>query len=435
MRLSVSFLGAVLLLPVVLAAQGTAVPRELTFADALRIAETANPTFRAARNLVDVAEADAREAGSRPNPIVAMEGEGYSAFTPRERSFWNDQALTLRFTQEIETAGRRAHRVRAAHAGVEVARSEVADARRQLHRAIGRGYFRLALAQADRATAAAALDELEQVIALTAARFAAGEVAGIELRRLQVERLNFVDRVFAIDLAVSDARVALLGLLGASDLRQPIEAVDPLPAPPLLGADGRLIATADGVPVELERLRADAAAGRPDLTAARRARERAETEIELQRALRTPNVTAGWGYRRRFGTHAMDFEVGIPVPLFGSLNPGGVQRANAAHRRAQALESAAVVAVDVELQQAVNAVEINAQRVRYIEQEYIRSVEETRDIVRASYEFGESALIDFLDAQRELLATQQVHNRALYDLRISLIELAAAVGVAPAGRP
>ena len=215
MRRSVPFLGAVILLPVALAAQGTAVPQELTFADALHIAESANPAFRAARNLVGMAEADAREAGSRPNPVVAMEGEGYSAFTPRQRSFWNDQALTLRLTQEIETAGRRGHRVRAADAGIEVARSEVADARRRLHLEIGRAYFRLALAQADRATAAAARDELEQVIALTEARFAAGEVAGIELRRLQVERLNFVDRVFAIDLAVSNARVTLLGLLGA----------------------------------------------------------------------------------------------------------------------------------------------------------------------------------------------------------------------------
>ena len=435
MRRSVPFLGAVFLLPVALTAQGTAVPPELTLADALHIAESANPAFRAARNLVGMAEADASDAGSRPNPVVAMEGEGYSAFTPRQRSFWNDQALTLRLTQEIETAGRRGHRVRAADAGIEVARSEVADARRRLHLEIGRAYFRLALAQADRATAAAAREELEQVIALTEARFAAGEVAGIELRRLQVERLNFVDRVFAIDLAVSNARVTLLGLLGAADLTQPVAAVDPLPAPPLLDAEGRLLATTAGVSVELDRLRADAAAGRPDLTAARRARERAETEIELQRARRMPNVTAGWGYRRRFGTHAMDFEVGIPVPLFGSLNPGGVQRADAAHRRAEALESAAVVAVDVELQQAVNAVEINARRVRYLEEQYIRSVEETRDIVRASYEFGESALIDFLDAQREFLATQQVHNQALYDLRISLIELAAAVGVSPAGRP
>ena len=59
-----------------------------------------------------------------------------------------------------------------------------------------------------------------------------------------------------------------------------------------------------------------------------------------------------------------------------------------------------MIAVGVELQRAVRAVEINAQRVRYIEQEYVVSAEQARDLVRASYELGETALIDFLDAQR-----------------------------------
>ena len=58
------------------------------------------------------------------------------------------------------------------------------------------------------------------MVALTEARFEAGEVAGVELRRLQVERLGSVDEVFTAELAVRTARVALLGLLGADDLRQ-----------------------------------------------------------------------------------------------------------------------------------------------------------------------------------------------------------------------
>ena len=53
--------------------------------------------------------------------------------------------------------------------------------------------FGSALAQADGEVATAALNELERVIGLTEVRFDAGEVAGTELRRLQVERLRFVD--------------------------------------------------------------------------------------------------------------------------------------------------------------------------------------------------------------------------------------------------
>lgn len=435
MRFTRLFLGALLLLCVPASAQEAGVPARLTLADALRIAETANPGFGAARSLVEFAEADAREAASRPNPEIAVEGEEYSIFGPTLPSFWNGQAMILRMEQEIETAGRRVHRMKVADAGIEVARSEVADELRQLQLEVGKAYFQLVLAQANQATARVALKDLEQVISLTEAKFKVGEVAGTELRRLQVERLHFFDQVLTTELAVTDARLALLKLLGAGDLRQEFEAIDPLEPPPLRSPDGGLIATAEGVAAELNTLRRNAASIRPDLRTARLTRERAEAEMDLQQALRAPNVTVGWGYRRDFGEHAMDFEVSIPIPLFGSLNPAGVERAIAERRRAKALEKAANITVDSELQQAVNAVDSSAKRVRYIDQEYLRSSRELHDLIQASYHLGETALIDFLDVQREFIVTQQVRNQALYDLRISLIEMAAAVGISPTGQP
>ena len=84
----------------------------------------------------------------------------------------------------------------------------------------------------------------------------------------------------------------------------------------------------------------------------------------------------------------MDFQVSVPVPLFGSLNPGGVQCAAAAQRRAAAREEAAEIVVGVELQRAIRAVEINAERVRYIEEEYVVRAEEARDMVRARTNLG-----------------------------------------------
>ena len=434
-RLARLALGALFLLCSPALGQDAKIPARLTLVDALRIAERANPRFRAARNLVEIARADAREAGGRANPEIAVEGEEYSIFGPSLPSFLNGQALIVRMEQEIETAGRRRRRMKAAGAGIAVARSEVANELRQLQLEVAKAYFQLVLAQANRTTAQAALEDIERVIDLTEARFKAGEVAGTELRRLQVERLHFFDQALTTELAVSDARVVLLNLLGAADLQQPLEAIEPLQPPPLRSPDGGLIATAEGVAAEWTALRRDAASIRPDLRAARLARERAEAEMELQHALRTPNVTVGWGYRRDFGEHAMDFEVSIPIPLFGSLNPGGVQRAFAEQRRAKALERAAAATVDSELQQASNAVESSARRIRYIDQEYLRSSRELHDLIQASYQLGETALIDFLDVQREFIVTQQVRNQALYDLRISLIEMAAAVGIPPAEQP
>lgn len=430
------FLGAIFLLCTYVQGQEAVIPVRLGFADALRIAEAHNPEFRAARNLVEIAQASTVEARSRPNPEIGVEGEEYSGFWGDNPSFLNGQALIFRLEQEIETAGRRQFRMQLAEADISVSRSEVADARRQLHLEVGRAYFQLALAQADRIIGAEALGKIEQIIDLTQARVDAGEVAGTELRRLKVERLHFVDQVSTYEMAVLDARVSLLRLLGAADLGQPLEAIDEMSAPPLRSPDGRLIATAaEGVVAELAMLRSTAVSNRPDLQAARRFRERADTNIQLQRALRKPNVTVGMGYRRDFGAHAMDFELSIPIPFFADLNPGGVERAIAERRRAVSLVDAAEDTVAIELQKAINAIEIRSQRVQFIEKESLRDLEELDRLIQASYELGETALIDFLDVQREFLTSKQVRNQALYDLRIAFIELAAAAGIPATGGP
>ena len=84
--------------------------------------------------------------------------------------------------------------------------------------------------------------------------------------------------------------------------------------------------------------------------------------------------------------------------------------------------------VALEVQQALNTVEISRERVRYIEREYLSNAREARDIVLASYRLGAANLIDLLDAQRAFRDTSRTYNRALYEQRISLIELGAAVG-------
>jgi len=402
-------------------AQDASVPMRLTLAEAIEIAEARNSHYRAAQSGLDIAEADRLEASARPNPAVSAEFENYPLFESSRPPFFESQELTVRVDQEIETAGRRRLRMESASAGLDIARAGIADARRQLQLVVSRAYFALVVAQADREVAGGALAELERVIELSAARVQAGESPGAELRRLQVERLRFVDDVFAADLAARNARAELLGLLGGRDLQQPVEAVDPLEAAPVRTAEGQVIATAAGVSLPPGDLQALAVRSRPDLQAAQATLARAATETRRQRALRTPNVTVGGGYRRDFGTNAVVFGVTVPLPLFSSLNPGGVQRAEAEQRRADALAEATLRATQVELQQAVNAVQVNAERVAYIEREYLTNAQQSRDIVRASYELGAADLIDFLDAQRTYRETQRVRNRALHDLRITLI--------------
>ena len=436
MRTSALVVGVVVGMLSVSAAQAQdagRVPTRLTLNAAVALAEARSPRLVAVQASADVAAADRIDAARRPNPAVSLESEGFPLFESSRPPFWDGQALTVRVDQEIETAGRRGLRLEAAEAGVESAEARMDEARRLLQLDVSRAYFLVALAQAEQAVAQAALDGLEQMIGLTEVRFDMGETSGAELRRLRVERLRFVNDVFAAELAERNARAELLGLLNMPDLGQEFQAVDSLETPPLR-TGSIAVATAAGVALDVPALRALALAQRPDLRAARLEQTRAQTETRLQRALRTPNVTVGGGYQREFGSNAVVFGLTVPVPLFGSLNPGGTTRADAESRRADALAEATVRQVEVELQQAVNAVDIGAERVRYVEQEYLIAARESLDIVQASYGLGAANLIDFLDAQRAFRDTQRVHNQTLYDLRMSLVELAVALGLPPSGR-
>ena len=402
------------------------VPTRLTLAEALSLAAERNPEFAAARNAIEIAEADRQQAARRPNPALTVDSAGYPRLEPNPpiATEQGSSELTVRFDQELALRGRRRLRIEAAEAGIDQARFASRNRLRQLELAVKRAYMQAALAAADRAVAQASLEEIDKVLGVTRARFDEGEISGAEFRRLQVERLRFVDDVFAAELAFRNARSELLALLGAADLTQQIEIAEPLAPPPAGGAPLGVAPPA----VERSTLVARALEARPDVLAARQEVRRAESETRLQRALRAPNPTVGAGYRRDFGANALVFGVTIPVPLFNSLNAGGVERAAAELRRAANEAAAAELTVRLNVQQASNAVDINRERIAYIEREYLTPARESREIVLASYRLGAVNLIDFLDAQRAYRDTVRTYNRALYEGRISTFELEAAVG-------
>lgn len=399
-------------------AQTLIVPARLSLDDALRIASERNPLLASARNRVEVAEADRLTARARPNPAFTFESGNYPLFESPRPAYGNNHELTLRVDQEIETSGRRRLRTEAADVGIGAAKSLLQDQQRVLDFEVRRAYFAVVLARADFDVAKVALDEIDQVLRLNQARFEQGEISGGEVRRVQVERLRFVDDSFNAQLALRNARSALLALVNAPDLGVEFEVTEALAvAPPALGAAS--------VVLDATTLSQQALAQRPDLQAAQRSLERADTQTQLQRAISSPNITAGGGYRNDFGTNAVVFGVTVPLPL-SNRNQGGIARAEAERRQAEHAAAAIATAVLLDVQQAINASDISRQRVEYIEREYLKPARESRDIVLASYRLGSADLIDYLDAQRAFRDTLRTYNRALYDQRVSQFQLAAA---------
>ena len=405
-------------------AQDAAIPSQLTLADAVRIATERNPGLATARNAVEIAEANRLDMSRRPNPALSFESEGYPLLESSRPAFFNNQELTVRFDQEIELTGRRRLRTEVGDLSVEVARAHFDNDRRLLTLQVQRAYFQAVLAKADRDAANVSLGEIDRALTLNRVRFEKGEASGGEVRRLQVERLRFVDDVFAAELSLRNARSALLTLLSVGDLGRTFDVVEPLD----ITNPATLALTPVNVALDGSPLIAQAITLRPDVAATQRELARTDTETRLQRALRTPNVTVGGGYRRDFGTNAVVFGATVPLPLF-NRNQGGVARAEAERRQAANHALVIEAGVRLEVQQALNAVVINRERVEYIQREHLTNARESRDIVEASYRLGAADLIDFLDAQRGFRDTLRTYNRALYEQRVSLFELAAAAAL------
>jgi cobalt-zinc-cadmium efflux system outer membrane protein len=400
--------------------QEPAFPAKLTLEEALRIAEARNPQVVFAQQGVVGSEADLVAAGKRPNPSFAFSSEGIPLSQANRPPFFDNQELTFDVQQEFEPGGRRRLRTEQANYGVAASRASVRDTVRQLRFEVCRAYVQVVLARADDEVARTTLDEIDQVLALNRARFEQGELSGMELRRLQVERFRFADDAFAAELALRNARSRLLAVLNVRPLDQPFDAVDDL-------LSTSFAATKAVPPESTDAVVGLALASRPDLDVARRERDRAQTGIRLQEALRIPSFSVGAGLKRDFGSNGLVVTFGVPLPLL-NRNQGGVAHAGAEERQAAAQLAAAETRVTLEVQEALNAVDVSRRRLNYVEGEYLKNAREARDIVLASYRSGAATLIDYMDAQRALREALRTQNRARFDYRISLFQYEAAVG-------
>src|SRR5262249_32666557 len=119
-----------------------------------------------------------------------------------------------RLDQEIETAAKRRLRTRAAELRTQAQKAGYDNVHLALVLEVRRAYFQGALAQTNLELAEAILEEIDQVIGLNRTRFEKGDISGVELKRVEVERLKFTDDYFAARLAAVNAKSTLLTLLG-----------------------------------------------------------------------------------------------------------------------------------------------------------------------------------------------------------------------------
>jgi outer membrane protein, heavy metal efflux system len=352
----------------------------------------ANPALAAGR--IGVSESRAQEitAFLRPNPDLTVGQDGTQlAPSGGYRPFAGTQFITS-FSYLHERQHKRELRLESAQKGTALAESQQADLQRNLVFNLRNSFIQVLQAKAVLALAQESLAYYNRVLSVSNDRYRTGDIARVDLLRLQVGQAQYEADVQTAQVSLRTAKIQLLQMLND---RLPVEQFD---------VDGPFTFTEPAL--SLEELHREALANRPDLQAAERTIEKANDDYRLAvaNASTDPTVSAWWTHNPSFNnpydSNTLGASVSIPLRIF-DRNQGEKARTRLEISRAQRLREAAAAQVLGDVDSAYVTLNSNVTLLKRYRTEYLDQSSMVRDTISFSYQRGGASLLDFLAAESD----------------------------------
>ena len=381
-------------------------PAQLTLLEAAQLALRTNPSIRAKQREHEATRAGETTAGLLPNPTASYLAEqlGSSGVSPQ---------YTVSVSQTIETGGKRSRRVESACAATRVSELELADVRRQVIAQVKKTFTDVLVAEAAVKLASDNLQNVDELERLTQLRVDKGEIAELELLRIQTQRFAFERDLADARQAVQAAKIALRAVVGPEAIDRGFNIIGEL-------------AFRD-VTLDRDRLLQQTLERRPDVLAAEAGREKARADVELARANAWWDFAPQIQYQRIGQDNTFGVGISIPLRVF-DRNQGEIERTRAGVERADHVRDAAINQARAEVETALASVLTERDKARRLGDLYLPRAERVRATVEFAYRRGGLSVLDLLDAQRTYRETALEHARALGNYWRAVYQLEAAVG-------
>ena len=383
--------------------------KSITLNDAVSIFLQRNLQLVAARYDIEMAEADKLTARLRPNPAFDASFEDLP--TDFSGKFFKEQEIAYGISQTFELGGKRSRRIGVANANADLARAQFEATVWQLTNDLKRKFYAVVLAQSLLKLSNENQTTFEETLKHSNELYQLGEISGLDLRRLEVEKLKFDTDVANsqrdYEVALRDLRVTLGGDYQATDV-DVAGALDYQPYQFSLGD-----------------LRDKSLAARPDLKAAQISERAADSEIRLQDSLRVPDVSVGVGLKRVVVDNVYSFGIGISLPIF-DRNQGERVKALTQKKRAQNDQRIIANQILSDVDKALAAYEIQKKRVELYRTGVLTKVDDIMSLTEFSLRAGEGSTLDLLDAIRTRRETLAAYYQTLFDYQMSLLDLELA---------
>jgi len=382
--------------------------------------EASNPALLADTLNVDEAKAQEITADLRPNPSFTLltDGTQIAPYQGVWRPFSGTMVQTgLSYLHERDH--KRELRLESAQKATAIAQSSHADLERGLLFNLRTAFVSTLAAKAVVQLAGENLAYYDHVLDISRERFKVGDIAQLDLDRLELGRLQYESDLESAEVNLRTAKIQLLTLLND---RTPVEQFDVTGSFDFVDQ----LASRD----EFRQIAMDT---RPDLKAAVEAIEKAQTDHKLAVANGStdPTLAAWWSYNPSFNNpyahQTLGASVNIPLRIF-DRNQGEKLRTQVDISRTERLRDASEAQVFGDVDSGYAAVESTLILLRPYKAGYLKQSVRVRDTVLFSYQNGGASLLDFLNAQSEYRGIQLSYVNLVGAYLMAAAQLNLAVG-------
>jgi outer membrane protein, heavy metal efflux system len=384
--------------------------------------EASNNTLKAAQSSIDEARATEITANLRPNPTLTTTFDQITPFadanspttgTPGYRPF----AYALPFASIgylHERDHKRELRLAGARKSTDIAADTFKDQERTLVFNLRNAFVQILQAKAVQQNARENLEYWDRELDVNRRRFRAGDLAQVDLDRLELQRVQFESDLETATVNLRTAKIQVLGLLNDRtpldqfDVAGPFEFVDRLSP--------------------VEEFRNTALSSRPDLKVANDTVELAKANHQLAVANGSTDPTFTVDFARN-PPIPVYFGVSITIPLrIFDRNQGEKARTQVEIGRSEHAHDATETQVFSDVNSAYVTLAGGLNLLRPYRDKYLKLAEDTRNRIAFSYQNGGASLLDYLDAQKAYRDTRLAYLNLIGSYLTAAAQMNMAVG-------
>ncbi len=374
-------------------AQSSAAPNALTWPQVQDRFRASNPTLRAGAIGIDENRAQEITAHLRPNPTFNAQLDQVTLFhsDPFQPLFYSYPNVTFNYLHEREH--KRELRTESARQATTIATSNQTDLIRTLNFTLRTQFVQTLQAKAVLALTSENLAFYDHVIDVSRERFKAGDIAQVDLDRLELGRVQYEADNEAADVNVRTAKIQLLQLLND---RTPVDQFDV--TGPYEFSDALQ---------PLAQYHQTALTVRPDLQAAIQTAQKARIDHDLAIANGSTDPTFGFdaAHQPTPLNSYIGLSVNIPLRIF-DRNQGEKRRTLLDIDLQQQQVEAARAQVFADVDASYVTVDSQLKLLRPYKEKYLNLASRVRDTISFSYQHGGASLLDFLQAQSDYRGVQ-----------------------------